>query len=143
MSYQRSKIDLLWTDSGDFSLDTKRGDLADTINHSYRALIQQISTRISSSKNDWRLIPNLGANLSQALGRPNTRELGNEIKGLVTSALLSGTLLTASELEVDVFPVSKTEIAILIIVTPAGDKAQIRLNFTYNTKDNKIIQRNL
>lgn len=141
--FQRSKIDLLWTDAGDLSLDTVRGDLADTTSLPYRALIQQIKTRIESSSNDWRLQPGLGANLSQYLGRQNTAELGVQIKNSVTSALISGGLVRASELQVEVFPLSLEEIAILIRVNPSGDRAQVRLTFSYNSQDNKVIQRNL
>ncbi len=143
MSFHRSKVDLLWTDAGDLFLDENREDLADTTSLSYRAMIQQILTRVQSSTGDWRLQPSIGANLNKFLGKPNTQALGVNIKNSVTNALTSGAFLRATELQVEVFPLSKKEIAILVIVQPSGDRAQIRLAFSYNSQDNKVIPRNL
>ncbi len=143
MSFQSSKIDLLWTDAGDFALDTDREDLADTTGLAYRAMIQQILTRVQSSTGDWRLQSSIGANITKHIGKPNTAELGAELKSSVVSALLLGSFLKQSEVQVDVFPTSQTNIAILIKVQPSGDRAQVRLAFSYNSQDNKIIPRNL
>lgn len=143
MSFQRSKVDLLWSDAGDFHLDPVREDLADTTSLSYRAMIQQVKTRLESSKGDWRLQPSIGADLTRFLGKPNTAELGTLIKNSVTAALLAGAFLRATELQVEVFPISKKEIAILVNIQPSGDHAQIRLAFSYNSQDNKVIPRNL
>lgn len=143
MSYHRSKVDLLWSDAGDLGLDETRKDLADTTSLPYRAMIQQILTRVQSSAGDWRLQPSIGANLNRFLGKPNTPTLGTNIKNSVVNALTSGAFLRASELQVEVFPISKQEIAILVIIQPSGDRSQIRLAFSYNSQDNKVIPRNL
>jgi hypothetical protein len=141
--YHRTKVDLLWADSGDLSLDTTREDLADTTSLSYRAMIQQVRTRVESSQGDWRLQQSIGANLNRFLGKPNNARLGAEIKNSITAALTSGAFLRATELQVEVFPVSKKEIAIIVMINPTGDRAQVRLAFSYNSQDNKVVQRNL
>lgn len=143
MSYHRSKVDLLWNDSGDFNIDPIRKDIADTVSINYRALIQQITTRVQSSSGDWRLQPSLGANINKYVGKPNSQELGIAIKNSVTNSLISHGFLRASELQIEVFPIAEREIAILILVQPSGDRNQIRLAFSYNSQDNKIVPRNL
>lgn len=142
MSFHRSKVDLLFSDSGDFSLDSKRGDISDTTELLYRAFIQQILTRIESSRGDWKLEPNIGANLLNFAGKVNTPVLGNSIRLAVVNSLIQDSFIKSSELKVEVFPVSKTNIAILVLIQPKGVREQIRLAFTYDTKDNKIIPRN-
>jgi hypothetical protein len=143
MGYQRSKVDLLWTDAGDMALDDVREDLADTTLLSYRAMIQQTRTRVESSQGDWRLQTSIGANLNRFLGKPNTATLGGQIKNSITAALTSGGFLRASELQVEVFPISKKEIAILVLIQPSGEREQVRLAFSYNSQDNKVVPRNL
>lgn len=143
MSFHRSKIDMMWTEAGDLFLDSAREDLADTTSLPYRAMIQQILTRVQSSTGDWRLQGSIGANLNKFLGKPNTSSLGNDVKSSVVNALTLGSFLNSAEFQVEVFPISKKEIAILILVQPSGDRAQIRLAFSYNSQDNKVVQRNL
>ena len=141
MGFHRSKTDLIWTDSGDFFLDATREDLADTSSLPYRAFIQQITTRLSSSLCDWRLAPTIGTGLNQFLGKPNTAELGANIQAAVTSSLTRGSFMKASEFQVQVFPLDKHNLAIFLMVQPSGDREQIRLSFTYSTQDNKVVPR--
>lgn len=143
MSYHRSKIDLLFTDSGDYKFDSVTSDFADTTEIPYRAFVQQIATRVSSTRGDWRLQPNIGASLTQNLGRPNSPELGRQIQLAVINSLTQDAFIKSSELKVEVFPIAKNQIAILVLVQPVGDREQIRLSFTYNTKDNKVLPRNI
>lgn len=143
MGYHRSKVDLVWTDAGDYTVDTVRGDLQDTTSLQYRAFVQQIVTRIQSSSGDWRLQPSVGTDLNRYLGKPNTSKLGADIKNSVMGSLTRGGMMSANELVVEVFPISKHQIAILLRIQPSGDREQIRLSFTYNSQDNKVIPRNL
>lgn len=143
MSFHRSKVDMLWAESGDYSLDSVRGDLADTTSLPYRAFIQQVTTRIQSSKKDWKLQGVPAADLTRFIGKPNTLALGESIRQAVVNSLVQGSFIRSNELQVEVFPIAKNEIAILALIQPSGDRAQIRLAFTYNSQDNKIIPRNL
>lgn len=143
MSFHRSKVDLLFTDSGDFQIDSIREDLKDTSEIPYRAFIQQIATRVSSSRGDWRLQPTLGAGLTTHLGKPNTAELGRQVQLAVLNSLTQDAFIKSSEVKVEVFPIAKNQIAILVLVQPTGDREQVRLSFTYDTKDNKVLPRNV
>lgn len=140
MSFHRSKVDLLWTDSGDLSL-SDRLDLADTTALNYRAFIQQITTVVSASSNDWRLQPGIGANLNRFVGKPNNAELGQAIRRSIINGL--STVVRPQELMVEVFPIAKDEVAILLVINPYGDRGEIRLAFSYNSVDNKLLLRNV
>lgn len=143
MGFHRSKVDLAWADTGDYAVDPVKGDLQDTTSLQYRAFIQQIVTRIQSSRGDWRLQPTIGTDLDRYLGKPNTSKLGTDIRNSVMGSLTTGGLMAAGELTVDVFPIDKHQVAILLRIQPSGDREQIRLSFTYNSQDNKVIPRNL
>lgn len=134
---------MMWSDSGDYVIDPVKEDLQDTTSLSYRAFIQEITTRIQSNTGDWRLQPTIGTNLDKFLGKPNTSKIGIEIQNTVSSALTRGGFIASSEFTIDVFPIDKHQIAILLLIRPSGDRDQIRLSFTYNSKDNKVIPRNL
>lgn len=142
MSFHRSKVDLLWSDSGDFCLDAVRKDLADTTAIPYKAFLQQVLTRIQSNAGDWKLQPSIGANLTQNLGQPNTSALGAKIQTQVMNALTRNGFLKNSELKVDVFPISQHELMIIVTIHPSGDREQLRLSLSYSSRDNRVVQRN-
>lgn len=134
--------DLYFTESGDFVLGTN-GDLEDTKNDFYRGFIQRIDTRMRSSKGDWRCTPDVGAGLTDFMGKRNTQELGRLIKSRIYTELYQDDLLRSAEVVVDVLPMSGTQVAIVLIITPPGTTGQIALTYTYSLKDNKIMLRNV
>lgn len=135
--------DYYFTEDGDFLLDASTEDLRDTKNDNYRGFIQKIYTVVSSQKRDWRLSPNLGANISDFLGQPNTRELGQALKNRLFFALTANNFINPVDLEIFVFPRSKESIVAIISVTPPDAQTKVRLSFVYNTKDNTLTPRNL
>lgn len=134
--------DLYFTSEGDFVI-SETSDLEETKNHQYRNLIQQILTRLMSSKGDWALQPTLGASLGNYLGQPNTRETGDKIKTRILSELSRGGLLAPSSLKVEIAPVTATGIIILITATPPGSRGSVFISFTYDMSENKLIPRNV
>ena len=97
-------VDLYFTDKGDFALGDD-GDLQDTKLFAYRGLIQMINTRLSSSKGEWALEPEVGAGLSSFRGKPNNQKVALQIKQRIVTELTSENLLRASEFFIDVLPV--------------------------------------
>lgn len=134
----RETVDLYFTDSGDFVLGDN-GDFRDTKNDHLRGFVQRMVTRVMSNQGDWRLQPQVGANLQEFLGKQNTREVGDRVKQRVQSELIGGGVLRAQELLVDVIPLSSTSIAIIVVVQSTNPELQ--LTFTYDFKDNKVLPR--
>lgn len=143
MGYHKSKVDLYFTESGDFALDAKREDLLDTSNSNYRAFIQEILTRALSNKGEWRMQPDIGANINDYLGQPNNAVLGQRVYNSLYNALTQNGFLKSSELKIDVFPISKNDIGILLTIQPHGDYQQVKLSFTYTSADHRLIPRNI
>lgn len=141
--HHKSKIDIAFSDSGDFLLDEDSNDLQDTKYIFYGALRQQVLTRIQSSVNDWPLSPGIGVGLTSFTGLPNTKETGQQIEKAIKNNFAKHNFLRANEYQVSVFPTSKTHIGILIFINFASERAQIRFSFEYSTKDNKVIPRNI
>lgn len=142
MSKYKYTTDFYFTDDGDFRLGSD-GDFEDTANYQYRGLIQRVITRLSSAKGEWRLQPLEGVNLTDFLGKPNTREVGGRVRERVYSELIRDNLVSPADLKVEVFPLSKTEIAILVVITPPDIASKIFLTFSYDMKDNKLHPRNI
>lgn len=139
----REDVDFYWLSSGDLCLDSERGDIKDTSRYNYRSTIQRILTRVMSKPGDWRVTDNMGANLEQFLGRPNDQETGLEIQSAVYYELVANDFLRPNEVEVEVFPLSKTQVVIIVKVTPANQRDAIKLIFSYDARDNIVVPRNL
>lgn len=134
--------DFYYTDQGDFFLG-QNGDLEDTRTYLYRGLIQKIRTRMESNRGDWAMWPDVGAGLQAFRGRANTRELGEEIKSVVTNEVLRTNSLSSSEFTVDVIPTSDSSLMIILYIKPAGELGQIILPISYDMRENKIIPRTI
>ena len=142
MARFKETVDLYFTDAGDFVLG-ENGDLRDTKNDHYRGMLQRILTRISSRKGDWALQQTVGVGLSGIIGKPNNAESGALLKNLIYTELLQEDLLRSAEFVVDVFPVNQYVVAAAIIISPPRSGGQIVLTLTYDTRDNRMIPRNI
>jgi len=140
MSYHSTKVDLLFDSGGDFIFDEDTKDFKDTTEIKYRAFLQQIHTVLMSSTGDWKSQPSLGANLKSFLGKPNTAELGNAIRNRITQSVLG--IMKQTEFSIEVFPISAQDIGIILLIEPEGDRVQLRLVYSYNTKDNILFSKN-
>lgn len=142
MALYKGKEDLYWTSEGDFHLDSVRSDLRDTATEQYRNLIQQVLTRVMSSRGDWPLQKNIGASIADFLGHRNTRETAEQIKTRITAELIRDGLIAPNDLNVDIIPTSRSSILLLILVTPLQSKKAVYLTFTYDLAENKMVPRN-
>ena len=135
--------DLYFTEEGDFYYDEDRDDFSDTKDDQYRGLLQKIHTRLSSTTGDWAMQADIGSNLGDFVGKPNTQAIGEQIKRRIYSALSNGSLLNSKELAVDVIPITRKKLAIILSINPGDVANYITLTYTYDMRDNKLIPRNL
>lgn len=129
--------DYYFTNSGDFYIENN--DLSKTKN--YEAFVQQIHSRMKSNKLDWALNPREGANVSDFVGKPNTREVGDKLKQRIYSELSRDNLVTSSELTVEVIPLSKTMVGVFLFIRSPRASGKIVLSYTYDLRDNRLIPR--
>lgn len=141
MAYEYQK-DIFFTSEGDFVLGSNK-DLKTTELDVYRGLIQRINKRIMSTHGDWPLQDSLGATLGDFVGMPNTRETGALLKSRISSELSRDSLLSAKDVQVNVFPISNTQILISIAVSLHSFNGFVNLQYTYDMRDNKLTPRNL
>lgn len=139
-------IDLLWDDTnGDYAF-SQHGDIASTESDPLQAIAQEIYTRIKSDKGDWLEAPLIGATLSDFVGEPNTRETGNQIQKRIFSALQTYGTIDMGDISVDVIPVSREQIAIVLklaVMPTARNKSSrvLKKTFVYSYVENHIYAR--
>ena len=132
--------DLTWRMSGDFVLGAS-GDLEDTrYANKYTAFIQKVQTRIESATYDWPLL-GIGANLGNILGMPNSKETADFILRQVNAELQRDGLLKAKEYQIDIFPVNRNMMQMIIAIFPPGSNQKLVLNYQYLLRDNRYIPR--
>lgn len=137
-----ARLDWGFTDDGDLSLgepqldangnklyrhfdgtvDTTKGsegkELRDlTYSYSLGADKQIIMNRLKTDTPDWFHHPNMGGNLSDMVGEPNTKETGFRGADYITAALTYGNLYAPSEVSVKPIPISMNEMLFLITIT--------------------------
>ena len=135
-----SMLDFYWTHQGDISLG-ENGDIKDTREDQYRALIQVVVDRLQSEENDWFLYPEKGAGLNAVVGQRNTAEAGREVQRRIQSTLLYGGLLKPTEFSVNVVPISETQIMAVVSLNPPGSTEAILIPFSYDMRSNRVTPR--
>lgn len=111
----------------DGSIDTQKGqdgreirDIA--LSYSLQAEKTIILNRLKTDTPDWFHHPNMGANLSDLVGEPNTRETGLRGAAMITAALTYDNLYETNQLGVRPIPVSANEIIFMITITKYREK---------------------
>lgn len=134
--------DLYFTEDGDYVLSAS-GDLEDTKNHNYRGFIQKILTRVMSTKGEWRLQRNLGANASKVLGKKNTPEQAERLRSAIHAELIRDSFINSKDIKVIVFPSGPESLVVIIEIEASNSQRKFTLNFTYDFRDNRIVPRNV
>jgi len=105
-------VDFEWSNDGDFII--RNGDISDTYRSVARGFIQEIEDRVKSSYEEWKLIPNRGANLDEFHGQINNEKTWKAIESTINFALTKDGFLDQQDFMVTAAPVSNTEIAVRI-----------------------------
>lgn len=118
--------DLWFTSDGDFLLDGA-GDLKDTRDSGdvYEGLRQQITHRVISEKNGWRLHPNILAGLDRYLGNTIDDQLLEQLEFEITRALTADGNLTKSDFSVQTIELTPGDVAIMIYLNTLAQRTPI------------------
>lgn len=105
--------ELLYVDPvGETSTNEDDGELVRDIPLRYSVSVEKqiIINRLRTDNPDWRIHPEIGANLSDLIGQPNTRETGKAGEQMIVRCLTHDGFIAEGNLEVRGVPVSKNEI---------------------------------
>lgn len=134
--------DIEWDDDGDLVVDDT-GDLK--LASPERTVIQDIEFRLKTQYWDYAPDPQIGANLSKFVGRLNTRATGDAIKEAAYYSLVKDGRFRRDQIAVDVMPLSKAVVAILVFLSDYIEGtaerrrgASFQLTFTFNLEDGTI-----
>lgn len=105
--------------AGDISTDDTEGELIRDIplQVSYLSDKQVILNRLRTDNPDWFLHQEIGADLSELVGLPNTRETGLKGKDLIEKSLTGDNFVLPKDLTVRPIPISSSEILFYISVS--------------------------
>jgi hypothetical protein len=136
MAGNYDSIDFDWTWSGDYIIGDD-GDVQDTSDDRLLSLVNEITTVVKSSVGDWAEEINVGADLDDFVGEPNTRATADDILSRLESSL--ALIINPNDLNVRVTPVHIHKVLIMISVqvkaTPennANPGDVITLSFVYD-----------
>lgn len=104
---------------GELSTDSTEGELVRDIplRASYLSETQVVMNRLRTDNPDWRLHPEIGANLSDLIGMPNTRATGEEGKQRIIHCLTHDGFISESDLKVRAIPYDRQNIIFHITFT--------------------------
>lgn len=117
--------DLALTGDGDLMLN-ESGDLALVEGPSF--VVQSVYNRIKSVTVDW-FYDNIGADLIDFLGYPNTRDTAKCIEARLISTLTAGGLLDTDSIFVKVVPVSRTTLSAFVFIKLTEDENESPVGF--------------
>lgn len=92
---------------------------------------QVILNRLRTDAPDWYHHPQMGGNLTDLIGEPNTRETGELGANYIMAALTYAELYNPSQLRVRAIPMSETEMVFMIDVVKLADEI-VRLPLIFN-----------
>lgn len=92
---------------------------------------QTIFNRLRTDSPDWYHHPNMGGNLTDLIGEPNTRETASKGITYIMNALTYKNLYTADQLSIKPVPISLEEIVFIIDIVKFGSKVT-RLPLVFN-----------
>lgn len=115
--YDSIDIDFSW--DGDFSISDE-GDLKVNDDDFIRATENAVQSIAKNSFGDWQFDQQVASDLSDFIGRPNTRENGRLIEQRVKSRLVANRVAEPQDITVRVTPITIHEIAILVRINAAS-----------------------
>jgi len=105
----REATDIFISQNGDIEIENK--DIKVVSGDKYREM--SAINRIKSIKIDW-FYDNIGADMEEILGEPNTEETANIGKNKIIKSLTEDSLFNLDEIFIKVVPISKNDILYMI-----------------------------
>lgn len=134
--------DYLWTGDGDFFFDPNGdGDIYIATSEGDEVLSSAVIKRLTSTEGDWGTVPELGTNLVDFIGLPNTRETGAFIQGRIENTLVQDLLIRSNAIGTEVFPLGPNEILIMMLIDSIDANEPLITAFSFDMRDNKMIPR--
>ena len=125
-----NKRDIYYSDDGDFILSSQ-SDLEETRDDSYRSLVQGIRSVLNHRRREWPGSgTDLGADLTDFVGKPNTKATGEQIKLRVINAITGSGLVAVSDLFVDVIPLSEVQLLVKLRIRTSGGVLEYNSQFS-------------
>ena len=114
------EFDIEFTDDGDLKLDTFEKDFNVVSENDY--ISQQVKVRVKSVNPDW-FFDDLGADMEQLLGMPNTKDTAQKGISLIRNCLTYDRFLTNDDVYIKPMPLDVDNVSFfLFIKTPFSDK---------------------
>lgn len=123
----------------------RSGDVLTTVFDQIRSTKQFIYMWLKYSKGDFRDYPDVGLNLDDFVGEPNTRETANSIKSRIINGLIAAGIVRAGDIDVSIIPIDLHSILITISIKALAtannslDEDQAILTVLYDNTDGGII----
>lgn len=128
--------DIAIDDDGDFKLDVikdAQGNIVETdfaLVQDFDCTADDIKTALKSQKNDSDVWPDFGADLEELIGLPNTREIGEEGRDRIATALVDNGIVNPSDLTV--IPIPGGDTIMYYIVVELGDGGEEIIEYPLN-----------
>ncbi len=131
-----NQVDLWFSDIGDLEVD-RSGDLKDTKNSYGKAVLQEVRDRLRGNFGDWKLTPQLGANVKEFLGESGTQANINRIVERVIEAITFDGLL--DQASVDIIPLQIGDSTVLFRIIVVTREGELTSTFSFDTNENRFI----
>lgn len=104
------------------------------------AVADHVMIRVKSLLNEAYYMPNVGTELSDYIGRPNTLETGNNIEAEILRALTFDGFLSVNNVIITATPLTESVISVFIDIDPENiNSSQLPLQFDINLDTGSII----
>ena len=138
----KDDIDLFFNSAGDLALDNT-GDIASTEHDLLLSFKQEIYNRVKSDLQDWSMYSWIGAELSEIIGEPNTRETAEIGKEKIKSALTIGAFLSAEDVNIKYIPISNDTLMYVLDInveaTPEnGYTSEVKVTLLLDIDNHKL-----
>jgi len=142
MAGNYDRTDLVWTSRGDYVIGHD-GDLMDSEQDPLRSLVQEIKTRVGGDQGDWSVFPQIGANISDFVGEPNTKVTAEGMSTRINAALARNGFINTKDIKIKYIPVDREKILLRVSIKVAPTIANantelLTLHGLYNYKENQV-----
>ena len=104
----------LWADEDGELVIAPNGDLL--VARDSDVIAQEVRFRLKTTRGDWVLQPESGANLEELIGQPNSPETGARMEALISRALTHDGFLIGEIENIRAVPVNKDELVGMVTI---------------------------
>lgn len=116
MRLDRNTFDLTFSEDMDFIFDEDKSDLKTTNDVEGELTIQMVIKRVFSSKGDWLLQSECGANLESFKGFEVNNDLISLVKSSIINELTRELMIDPRAIVIKAIPMGRTRLSLVIVV---------------------------